>query len=236
MRMHVKKLGVALLGLFPLLTLAQDEETPAPEEAAAPTVEEYETLLRETSGLRRYNSLRRRQIGMQENDLQNLQNAIGEVPDLRLQLPPLLFNMVDGLQEFIELDLPFLTEEREERIANLYLLIEDPAATDAQKLRRILEAWSIEVEYGNAFQTDSGEVVIDGMPRAVDFVILGRVGLLYQTSDDEALTGAWDHEAGEWIPLGSEHRNPVRQAIRMARNQIAPDLLLLPVPAPSTDP
>lgn len=236
MRMHVKKFGVALLGLFPLLTLAQDEEPPVQEEAAAPTVEEYESLLRETSGLRRYNGLRERQIGMQERDLQNLQNAIGEVPDLRLQLPPLLINMVDGLREFIDLDLPFLTEEREDRLANLYLLIEDPNTPEAQKLRRILEAWSIEVEYGNAFQTETGEVMIEGVPRAVDFVILGRVGLLYQTSDDDALTGAWDHEAGDWVSLGSEHRNPVRQAIRMARNQIAPDLLLLPVPPPSNEP
>ena len=51
-------------------------------------------------------------------------------------------------------------------------------------------------------------------------------------ADDEALTGAWDHAAGEWVELGSEHRNPIRQAIRMARNQIAPDLLLLPTIPP----
>ena len=57
-------------------------------------------------------------------------------------------------------------------------------------------------------------------------------GLLAQTNDDEALTLAWDHANGQWLQLGSEHRNPVGQAIRMARSQIAPDLLLLPTSPP----
>jgi len=220
MKMDLKKLGIFLISLGPAVSLAQDP------------VAEYEALLREIHGLEQYNALLQRQIQTQQADVADLQAAIGQVPELERQLPPLLISMVDGLDEFVELDLPFLQEERAERIANLYNLIEDPDATDPQKLRRVLEAWSIEVEFGNAFQTEQGEVTIDGVERAVDFVIMGRIGLLFQTSDDEAVTGAWDHENKQWLILGTEHRNPVRQAIRMARNQIAPDLLLLPVVAP----
>lgn len=225
MRMDWKKLGIALVALAPVVGGAQDEPSDP--------VTEYQTLLRETRGLERYNALRRRQIAMQQQSITDLQAAIGEVPALQVQLPPLLIDMVEGLDEFVELDLPFLRDMRTDRIANLYELIEEPTAPDAQKLRRIFEAWAIEIEYGNEVQTDTGEVMIDGQPRAVDFVILGRIGILYQTSDDEALTGAWDHESGEWVELGSEHRNQVRQAIRMARSQVAPDLLLLPIVPPS---
>lgn len=217
MRMDRIKLGIMLIALGPAAALAQDP------------VEEYETLLRETRGLEARNALVERQIEMQRRNLANLQTAIAGVPDLENQLPPLLITMVDGLDRFVELDLPFLVDERAERIANLYLLIEDDVS-DATKLRRVLEAWAIEVEYGNAFHTEQGMVNIDGTARNADFVILGRIGLLFQTQDDEAITGAWDHEAQDWVILGSEHRNPVRQAIRMARNQIAPDLTLLPVP------
>jgi hypothetical protein len=74
--------------------------------------------------------------------------------------------------------------------------------------------------------------MIDGVARNVDFVIRGRLGLLAQTSDDDAITLAWDHPNAQWIELGSEYRNSVRQAIRMARSQIAPDIILLPVVPP----
>jgi hypothetical protein len=222
--MDFKKLGIALLALCPISGFAQD--------AGSDAVAEYESLLRDIRGLETYNALLQRQIATQQVDIQNLQAAITQVPELERQLPPMLINMVDGLDEFVERDLPFLEQERADRIANLYLLIENPDVSDAQKLRRVLEAWSIEAEYGSAFQTEQGQVSIEGNDRAVDFVIMGRVGLLFQTSDEEAITGAWDHANQQWVLLGSEHRNPVRQAIRMGRNQVAPDLLLLPVPPP----
>ncbi|NIW24972.1 MAG: DUF3450 family protein [Gammaproteobacteria bacterium] len=61
---------------------------------------------------------------------------------------------------------------------------------------------------------------------------LGRIGLYYQTNDASA-TGRWDPATQEWTPLtGGGARNQVRQGIRIARKQIAPDLLLLDVPAP----
>lgn len=224
MRMQLKTLGIALIALCPIVVIAQD--------ATVDPAEQYANVLRETRGLVAYNALVRRQIQGQQQDLRNLEAAIVAVPDLERQLPPLLIDMVNGLESFVDLDLPFLVEERQERVANLFLVIENPDIPDSQKLRRILEAWSIEVEYGSAFQTEQGRVLIDGTERDVDYVILGRVGLLAQTNDEEALTLAWDQANGQWLTLGNEHRNQVRQAIRMARSQIAPDLLLLPTSPP----
>jgi hypothetical protein len=74
---------------------------------------------------------------------------------------------------------------------------------------------------------------IDGTTREVDFLQVGRIALLYQTTDDAAMSGAWDPATESWTTLGSEHRNSVRRALQMARNQVAPELVLLPVPAPS---
>ena len=56
-----------------------------------------------------------------------------------------------------------------------------------------------------------------------------RVVLLYQTLDGSE-TGAWDQRQGVWI-AAADYQSSVRQGLRIARKQAAPDLLSLPVPA-----
>lgn len=234
MKINTKSLGIALIACAPLMAVAQQpEQAPAP--AAQDPVTEYETLLRDIRGLETYNALLTRQIAQQETKISDIQTAIGGVPQLEVQIPPLLIRMVDGLREFIELDMPFLEEERQDRVATLYSMIEDPDPNNAVKLRRILEIWLIEVEYGSAFRPFEGTLPGSTAERDADFVLMGRSGLYYQTRDEEALTGAWDSRTETWVELGSEYRNPVRQAIRMARNQIAPELVLLPTVPPLTE-
>ena len=80
MRMDLKNLGIALLACCPVASFAQD--------AGSDAVAEYEALLRDIRGLEAYNSLLERQIQTQQGDLLNLQEAIGEVPELERQLPP----------------------------------------------------------------------------------------------------------------------------------------------------
>lgn len=226
MKMEARTLAIGLISLISVGALAQETTDP---------VAEYETLLRETRGLEAYNDLLRRQISQQSEEVDQIRTAIEQVPELERQLPPLLITMVDGLDEFVDRDIPFLQQERTDRITELYEDIENPDRSDAYKLRRVLEAWAIEMEYGGAYMTEQGTVPIDGQDRNVDFIILGRVGLIFQTSDDDAITGAWDSRSNSWVILGGEHRNSVRQAIRMARNQIAPDLVLLPVIPPQPE-
>lgn len=231
----------ALLVFVPGLVFAQANDA----ERAGATVQlaqagdsalaEYQSLLKQTDGLEVYNALLQRQIDAQQVEIENLRASIEDVPELERQLPPLLITMVEGLAEFVRLDLPFLPEERADRVAELQLLVERADVSDTEKFRRILEAWQIETEYGNGYSTYVDEVEIDGEPREVEIFQLGRIGLYYQTTDEAAITGAYDPRSREWIRLGNEHRNSVRRALQMARNQIAPELVLLPVIPPSTE-
>ena len=69
--------------------------------------------------------------------------------------------------------------------------------------------------------------------RSVDFLRFGRIALLCQTQDGSE-TGIWDPKAGtkgDWVVLSNEYRNPVRQGLRIARKQVAPDMLHLPIAA-----
>lgn len=198
---------------------------------AQDTVDEYDTLLRENEALSAYNALLERQIAQQERRLGELQGSLGRVPDLERLVPPLIERMVDGLEEFVELDVPFQETERADRVAAMRALVEDSNVSDAEKFRRVLEAWEVENEYGRAVNSYSGSLNIGGTDRDVDFLQIGRIALLYQTQDLEVV-GAWDPAEGQFVQLATEHRNSIRQAIRMANNAVAPDLVLLPIPAP----
>lgn len=200
--------------------------------SAQDAVAEYEAILKTVDGLQVYNELLERQIQTQQRELEELRAAINEVPDLERQIPPVLVRMVEGLEQFIALDMPFLPEERAERLAELKLLVERAGVSDAEKFRRVLEAWEVENEYGRTPSAYTGTLEIDGNTREVDFLRVGRIALIYQTTDEAALTGAWDPRSGSWVTLGSAHRNSVRQALRMARNQIAPEITLIPVTPP----
>ena len=58
---------------------------------------------------------------------------------------------------------------------------------------------------------------------------IGRIGLYFQ-SDDTKITGRWDNEARNWV-IDDSARNEVRKGLRMARQLIAPELIIVPIPA-----
>ena len=107
--------------------------------------------------------------------------------------------------------------------------------SSAEKFRRVIEAYQIENDYGRTIEAYRGSVPIDGNPQEVDFLRIGRVSLAYQ-SVGGAHTGAWDKEVGDWVELdASEFKNQVSDGLRVARKQVAPDLLVIPVAAPSEE-
>lgn len=195
------------------------------------TVEEYRAVMKEVDGLIVYNTLLDRQIADQEQELSNLATSINSVTDIERQILPLLTRMIDGLDRFVALDVPFLAEERRERVVGLRDLLGRADVTAAEKFRVVMEAWQIENDYGRTIFAYTGELEIGGTNREVDFLQVGRVSLVYQTPDG-VNSGVWDQNNRQWVVLGSEYRNSIRQGLRLARNQIGPDLLLLPIAAP----
>jgi hypothetical protein len=148
------------------------------------------------------------------------------------QIMPLMIRMLDALERFVALDVPFLHEERTERVTRLRGIMERADVSSAEKFRRLTEAFQIEIDYGRTIEVYKTSLEIEGAALEVNMLRLGRIGLYYQTAD-ASVTGMWDVEAKQWKPLGDgTSRNQVRQGLRIAEKQIAPELLLLPVPAP----
>ena len=60
----------------------------------------------------------------------------------------------------------------------------------------------------------------------------GRLSL-YSVSGtlDGEESGVWDQNSRQWVELGADFRAPIKQGLRIARKQAAPDLILIPLPA-----
>ena len=81
-----------------------------------------------------------------------------------------MLKMIDALDQFVELDMPFLLEERRQRVAFLRTLLERSDVTVAEKFRRLLEAYEIENDYGRTIESYKGSLDVDGASREVDFL------------------------------------------------------------------
>ncbi|CAM3746794.1 DUF3450 domain-containing protein [Parendozoicomonas haliclonae] len=193
---------------------------------------QYKAVNKQIDGLDVYNARLQNQIDDQIKRLETMDQSIAQVTVIQRQIMPLIARMVDGLEQFIKLDTPFLEQERKERIAFLRANIDRSDLSTAEKFRQVLEAYKIENEYGRKIDSYTGTIAIDGQPRDVTFFRAGRVALLYQTTDGQ-ITGAWDSESRSWQTLDSnEYRNATRQALRIARKQASIDILKLPISAP----
>jgi len=191
---------------------------------------QYSAVMKEIDGLEVYNALLQKQIDNQNQEMVDLNYSIDQVSVIERQVTPLMLKMIDALDQFVELDMPFLLEERRNRVGFLRALLERSDITVAEKFRRLLEAYEIENDYGRTIESYKGSLEVEGASREVDFLRIGRTALLYQTIDSE-IYGMWDKNQATWVPLPTEYRSQIRNGIRMADKQIAPNLLILPVSA-----
>jgi hypothetical protein len=193
---------------------------------------QYRTALKQIDSLDLYNAQMRDLVAAQDRELASLQDQIDRVQLVGRSMTPLMLLMIDSIEKFVKLDLPFLIEERTKRIDELRKLMARPDVTTAERFRQIMEAYQIENEYGRTIEAYRGTLSLDGAEVTVDFLRFGRIALLYQTLD-ESQTGMWDPQQKAWVALDSSYRSPVRQGLRIARKQTAPDLVNLPLPAPT---
>ncbi|MGI9229314.1 MAG: DUF3450 domain-containing protein [Gammaproteobacteria bacterium] len=190
-------------------------------------VAQYKKELKVIDGLKVYNALLQRQLELQTLEMQQLRTSIEEVSVIERQITPLMLRMVESLEQFVMLDMPFLLEERTERVARLKDTIGRADVTAAEKFRNVLEAFQIENDYGRTIEAYKD--VIDGIE--VSLLRFGRVSLVYQ-DESGTINKAWDQEAGQWVELDSaEYRNHIARGLKIARKQVAPDLIMLPVSA-----
>ncbi len=190
---------------------------------------EFRATVRETESLRRYNEQLELQIKSQLEEVVSIQQQIAEIERTNREIYPLMQKMIETLEQFVALDLPFLPQERSARIATLKEIMARADVSTAEKYRRILEAYSVEMEYGRTLEAYQGKLGEGEDAKTVDFLRVGRVALLYQTLDGDE-TGYWDNTKKAWEEDDS-YDDAVTHGLKVARKQVAPDLLTVPVAA-----
>ncbi len=216
------------------LQLAQESQERVNQivEGTRSLTDQYRAINKEIDGLRVYNRLMTAQVQGQEATLEDISLSMDQVDVINRQIFPLMERMIDGLEQSIALDVPFLLEEREDRMGTLKETMSRSDVSVAEKFRKVMEAYQIEMDYGQSVEEYSQSLELEGLGvRDYNMLRVGRIGLYFQ-SDDAQITGWWNAELGDWEVLGNEHRNEIRKGLRMARQLIAPELLLLPLPAP----
>ena len=193
---------------------------------------DYRGTLKQIDSLNVYNGQLRELIASQEEELASLQSQVDRVELVARAVTPMMAKMIASLETFIDLDVPFLPDERGGRMTELKELMSRADVTNSEKYRRLMEAYQIENEYGRTIEAYRASLVAGGRESTVDFLRFGRIALVYQTLD-ESESGRWDQESKSWVALDAAHRSSIRDGLRIARKQAAPDLVRLPLPAPT---
>lgn len=187
--------------------------------------DQYRGTLRESEGLKLYLQQLRAQLKSQEEEMAVIRQESEELDRTNIEILPLMQRMLGSLEQFEQLDVPFLKEERTARVAKLKEMMPRADVTVSEKYRRIVEAYQIEMEYGRTIEAYRARL----KDKEVDFLRVGRVGLLYQTPDG-AETGYWDREKKDWV-VDDHYAEGVREGLKVARKQTSPNLLIVPMQA-----
>lgn len=245
------KVAAALVGMFAIAgsatVAAQDVSTLQNEEAKIHTADkrsqakinslfeqsqellyEYRGVVDEYENLKVYNDHVQRLVDDQNASLASLQRQIDRIEETKQGVVPLMYKMIDALEQFVELDLPIHKERRLARVERLREIMGASNVATSEQFRQITEAYQAEMDYGAGLIAYEGKLQFEGEQISVDFFHLGRAALMAQSLD---LKNGWifNKETGEWEALDDAYLGSLTKAIRMARKQTAPDLIKLPI-------
>jgi len=192
---------------------------------------EYRLVLQQIDRLIAYNDYVERLITDQEEQIVDINRQLQNFALIERGIVPLMLESIETLDRFIDLDVPFLLEERKDRVNRLRVIMNESDITVSEKFRQIMDAYQIETSFGSDIEAYTGFLDINGESRQADFLRIGRTSLTYQTPDQKE-TGFWNKQTQQWEDLPRKYTDYVKEGLRIAKKQITPDLIQLPVEAP----
>lgn len=189
---------------------------------------DYQSTTKEFESLKLYNDQVQKIINSQIEEIENILLKIDELDKTNQRIVPLMLKMIDGLENFILLDIPFLMEERSSRVRNLKETMDRGDISTSEKFRLITEAYKTELEYGRTIETYRDNIDIDGVETSADFLRVGRIALTYLTVDGNK-GGYWDTQSSSYMKASSSIRRATGDALKIASKQAPPALIKIPL-------
>ena len=189
---------------------------------------EYQSTSKEYESLRLYNDQVQKIINSQIDEIANILFQIEELDRTNQKIVPLMIKMINGLEDFINLDVPFLMDERQNRLANLRTTMDRGDISTSEKFRLITEAYKTELEYGRTIETYRDTINIDGIDTSADFLRIGRVALTYLTTDGSK-GGYYDLNDKVFLKSTGSIRRATEDGLKIAAKQAPPALIQIPI-------
>jgi hypothetical protein len=164
--------------------------------------------------------------------IEALKLRAAEMEKINVELLPLLNRMLDRLQSFVAADLPWQQTERRRNLAHTRQLLNDYDTGLLPKTRAVLETLAREADLGHTVAVREAEISVDGQPRQVRLLQVGRLGL-YALTMDGRQAYAWNGDLRSFRAL-DEGRRDIGDAMQMAEGTRILALSRLPVGQPGT--
>ena len=189
---------------------------------------EIEQLQEEVQNLQVYRDHLANLVNSQNQEMASLNQQIDGIKDTRQGVVPLMYSMLNGLKTNVESDKPIRKEQRLARIEKLEKMMVQADISDAEKYRRILEAYQIELDYGTKMGVYQGQLALESGSIEADMLYLGRVSLVARSLDGTNYW-SWNEKESVWQSLDHSFASDINKAFAIASKQAAPSLITLPV-------
>ncbi|MBC6411533.1 MAG: DUF3450 domain-containing protein [Hyphomonadaceae bacterium] len=197
------------------------------DDEADQMIREYRAVLQQKDNVGLYVAQREIYLQSQEAEIASLNRQLGTVEQIKQGMIPMMLRMTAEIEDSIRSDVPFLLDERLARVERVKQVLSDPAVSPAEQYRQVLNAFKVEVSYGQGL--DSYEGAHPTRPgNVVNFVRFGRVAFVYMTKDESEIA-RYNMDTGEWDRLTGNKAIDMRQAIRIANGEAAPRVVTAPV-------
>jgi len=163
-----------------------------------------------------------------EGRISELGRRLDEADRLEGSMQDTLLVILGRVEEVNQRGVPFLPEERDNRLLMVHGELARPDFTAAEKLRRVLEVLQVEADYANNVEVYQGPIEVNGQEIYADILRLGRVALFWQTPD-QGRVGFFDQASGGYVELSAGEKRNIGRAIEMATRMRPIELIDLPL-------
>ncbi|MDZ7640849.1 MAG: DUF3450 domain-containing protein [Desulfurivibrio sp.] len=188
----------------------------------------YDRLLEENKDLKDQHGGLYEQVETAKARVSRKEKQLRDIEQVAEDIEPFLEQRLDSLEQLVAKDLPFLPAEREKRRQRLEELMRDPEQKVSEKYRRIMEAFLVEAEYGRTIEVRQKSIQVEGRNIRADIFRLGRLGLFYQTRDNQEC-GWYNVAQKKWQELPGKYNWAIGKAIDVGAERQPAELLTMPL-------